>query len=368
MSLRTDVQETACSNLANRLARLGDRYDAASLFPSESLALLARTGLATRFAPPLAGGECFPGEADRNLALLAALAEIGSGDLSVGRLFEGHVNALLLFDWYASRRQQQWLKAELSRGSWFGVWATEPAPGVRVEAEGDALRLSGCKIFASGAGGIDWAVVTAGSDGQERRLVVIPAADPDRTDLSEWRVRGMRASVSGRYDCTGIAVDELNLLGRPGEYDREPRFTAGAWRFCAVQLGGIEELLAETAREMHPVLRKEALTRQRFAAAHIAARGARFWVEEATRKAAAEAEDAILAARIARGVVEDAGLLAIETAARILGSRSAFDGQRADKIARDLSLYLRQAGPDHARDEAAKEVLARATNVTGTGA
>lgn len=368
MSAIPNVQEPPRSHLADRLAELGNRYDAASLFPSESLALLARTGLAGRFAPPSAGGERFGGEGERNLAMLGALAEVGSGDLSVGRLFEGHVNALLLFDWYGSLGQQQWLKAELDRGAWFGVWATEPPPGVRIEGNERALRLAGCKIFASGAGGIDWAVVTAGSEGQERRLVVIPANDPQRTDLSAWRVRGMRASVSGRYDCTGIAVSDADLLGRPGEYDREPRFTAGAWRFCAVQLGGIEGLLAETAREMRPGLRDDALARQRFAAAHIATRGARFWVEEAARKAAAEAEDAILAARIARGVVEDAGLLVIETAARLLGTRSAFDGQRADKIARDLSLYLRQAGPDHARDEAAKEILVRATDGSATGA
>lgn len=370
MSPRLNVHEKPRSNLADRLAELGKRYDAASLFPSESLALLARKGLAARFAPSQAGGERFAGEAERNLAMLATLAEVGAGDLSVGRLFEGHVNALLLFDWYGSPQQQLWLKAELGRRAWFGVWATEPPPGVRIEGEEEeeALRLAGCKIFASGAGGIDWAVVTASSAGEERRLVVVDANDAARTDLSAWRVRGMRASVSGRYDCTGLMVSDATLLGDPGNYDREPRFTAGAWRFCAVQLGGIEGLLAETAREMRPALREEALTRQRFAAAHIAACGARYWVEEAARKAAGEAEDAILTARIARGVVEDAGLLAIETAARILGTRSAFDGQRADKIARDLSLYLRQAGPDHARDEAAKEILARATEGSETGA
>ena len=57
--------------------------------------------------------------------------------------------------------------------------------------------------------------------------------------------------------------------------------------------------------------------------------------------------------RMTRGVVERAGLDVMELAARLVGTRSAFDGQRIDKITRDLSLYLRQAGPDHARDQAA---------------
>ena len=364
MSARTKVCDTASTGLAEGLARLGERYDAASLFPAESLALIVAAGLHRRFAPPDAGGERFASEPARYEALLAALSEVGRGDLSAGRLFEGHVNALLLFGWYGSPAQKLWLRGQLEQGAWFGVWASEPVPGVRIEGAGP-LVLTGAKSFASGAGGIEWSLATASQNSAERRLVIIRADDPERTDLSGWRVRGMRASVSGRYDCAGLAVTEESLLGAPGEYDREPRFTAGAWRFCAVQLGGIEALIAETARCMHPKARADTILRQRFAKAYIAAHSARFWVEDAARKAAHETADAITAARIARGVVEDAGLLAIETAARILGTRSAFDGERADKIARDLSLYLRQAGPDYARDEAAKDILSRAFGAQG---
>ena len=49
----------------------------------------------------------------------------------------------------------------------------------------------------------------------------------------------------------------------------------------------------------------------------------------------------------------------MEVAARSVGTRSAFDGERIDKITRDLSLYLRQAGPDYAKDQAAKTWLDR---------
>jgi alkylation response protein AidB-like acyl-CoA dehydrogenase len=358
-------RDNPAARLSDDLAPLGERYDAVPRFPSESLDLLVVRGLHRRFAPPEAGGETFADEEACSASMLAALGEVGHGDLSVGRLFEGHVNALLLFRWYGSASQTKWLRKQLARGAWFGVWASEPPPGVRIDGS-ESPRLTGGKSFASGAGGIDWAVVTAGSEGEARRLVVVCANDPERTDLSGWRVRGMRASVSGSYDLEGMAVTDAMLLGEPGEYDREPRFTAGAWRFCAVQLGGVEALIAETARGMHPKSREDAILRQRFAKAHIAARSARFWVEEAARKAATEADDAITTARIARGVVEDAGLLVIETAARILGTRSAFDGQRADKIARDLSLYLRQAGPDYARDEAAKDILTREFAPVGT--
>jgi hypothetical protein len=66
-----------------------------------------------------------------------------------------------------------------------------------------------------------------------------------------------------------------------------------------------------------------------------------------------------------RGIVERAALDVMEAAARLLGTRSAFDGERADKIIRDLSLYLRQAGPDYARDQAALGWLDR--DVWGDG-
>jgi alkylation response protein AidB-like acyl-CoA dehydrogenase len=348
--------QRAAGDVASALSFLGARYDAAPLFPVDSLRLLLSAGYHRRFAPVAAGGESFADERVRFDALRDALRIVGRGDLSVGRLFEGHVNALLLFGWYGSAEQLAWLDQVLNAGAWFGVWATEPAPGTRL-IEGDGPVLSGAKLFASGAGGLDYAVVTAAVEGSERRLIIVPANDAARADTSHWRVRGMRASVSGRYDLDGIETVRLMLLGAAGVYDREPRFTAGAWRFCAVQLGGIEALVQEIRSGMSDAAKGDAVQRARFADAVVAARTAGFWVQEAATRTAAEHLDAIAIARMTRGVVERAGLDVIEAASRILGTRSAFDGERADKIIRDLSLYLRQAGPDYARDQAASVLL-----------
>ncbi|WBO21521.1 acyl-CoA dehydrogenase family protein [Sphingomonas abietis] len=343
-------------DLVEQLAALGARHDAAPRFPAESLRLLSDDGLHRRFAPIAAGGEAFADERARHDAIRDALRVVGRGDLSVGRLYEGHVNALLLFGWYATPAQTAWLSDALDRDAWFGVWASEPPPGVRL-VPSDSPMLDGAKHFASGAGGLDHALVTVAIEGDGRGLAIVPANDPARTDSSGWRVRGMRASVSGRYDLTGLAIAPSMLLGAPGDYDRDPRFTAGAWRFCAVQLGGIEALLTEVRRSLGDAARADPIARARFADALVATRTAGFWVAEAAARTADEHPDAVPVARLARGVVERAGLDVMEAAARLLGTRSAFDGQRADKIIRDLSLYLRQAGPDHARDEAALACL-----------
>ncbi|MFT6428030.1 MAG: alkylation response protein AidB-like acyl-CoA dehydrogenase, partial [Brevundimonas sp.] len=220
-ALETTPTASSPLELEVRLAALGARYDAAPRYPADSLTLLASEGWGRRFAPVQSGGTAYDEPIHKALALMDALRSVGRSDLSVGRLFEGHVNALALFDWYADPAQKAWLGKVLAQGAWFGVWATEPPPGVRLVG----ARLQGAKMFATGAGGLDYAIITAQPEQGERELIVVPANAPERADLSGWRVRGMRATTSGRYEVTGLTVDADQRLGRPGDYDREPRFT-----------------------------------------------------------------------------------------------------------------------------------------------
>lgn len=351
--------------MEKELAALGSRYDAEGGWPAESVRLLVRSGLHRTFAPPACGGEPFGSTEAENRALFHTLRLIGRADLSLGRIYEGHVNALKLFAWYGSAGQIQRLGGDLDAGRLFGVWATEAAPGVALNDDPFGPRLSGSKRFATGAGHLDYAIVTARPPTGERRLAIVPADHKGRADVSNWRMRGMRATVSGAYDLTGMRPGESDLLGAPGDYDREPRFTAGAWRFLAVQLGGVEALVSETRDAMADAARQDPLQRAKFADAVAAARGAFLWIREAADRAALGRPEARPFVLLARGVVERAALDAMELSARIVGTRSATDGSRIDKIIRDLGLYLRQAGPDHARDEAAKAFLDR--DVWGDG-
>ncbi|WP_088185377.1 acyl-CoA dehydrogenase family protein [Sphingobium sp. Z007] len=348
-----DTPAARAAAIMPALVALGARYDAAPVFPVESMKTLAVAGLHRTFAPVDSGGEAFDDSVSRNQCLMNVLRIIGRADLSVGRLYEGHVNALALFDWYGSLAQKAELRHHLVQGAFYGVWATEPQPGVRLRDVDGRSTLDGAKSFATGAGGLAYAIITAQPAQGERRLVVVRADDSTRTDLSQWRVRGMRATGSGIYDLTGMTVNPSHLLGQPGDYDREPRFTTGAWRFTAVQLGGIEGLLAETRLAMSDAGRADPLQRAKFADAVAATRTAYLWVRECALRAARDDADGPAFARMTRGIVERAGLDVMELATRITGTRSAMDGQRIDKIIRDLSLYLRQGGPDYARDQAA---------------
>ncbi|EJL29600.1 acyl-CoA dehydrogenase family protein [Novosphingobium sp. AP12] len=342
------------ASVAARLAELGARYDAAPVFPSESMRCLAAAGLHRHFAPVASGGIAFADMDTWHRTLMDVLRIIGRADLSIGRLYEGHVNALALVGWYGLPDQVAHLGRELDEGAFYGVWATEPAPGATIHTgKGGQRLLKGAKSFASGAGGLKHAIITAQTAGSERQLVIVRADDTERADVSQWRVRGMRATTSGLYDLNEVVVTEADLLGLPGDYDRDPRFTTGAWRFAAVQLGGIEGLLTEARLAMPEAARSDPLQRAKFADCVAATRTAYLWVRECASRAAREDADGPAFARMTRGIVERAALDVMELAARIVGTRSAMDGQRIDKIIRDLSLYLRQAGPDHARDQAA---------------
>jgi alkylation response protein AidB-like acyl-CoA dehydrogenase len=193
-------------------------------FPLEDVAALRSSGALAYFARPQA----------QPLDLMEALRLVGRGNLSVGRIFEGHVNAAGLVDAYGDARQKRRLHEQLAAGEVFGVWNTERPPGVRVAAGGEIIALTGRKCFATGAGYIDHAIVTATLADGRRQMVIVGAADESRADASGWRVHGMKATLSGTYDLTGLSADETAQLGRPGDYELEPRFSAGAWRFTAV--------------------------------------------------------------------------------------------------------------------------------------
>jgi alkylation response protein AidB-like acyl-CoA dehydrogenase len=296
------------------------------------------------------------------LDLLEALRLVGRGNLSVGRIFEGHVNGARLVAWYGDEAQRRRLGDQLAAGEVFGVWNTERPPGVRVVAHGETAVLDGQKCFATGAGHIDHVIVTAALGDGGRQMVIADASDPGRADASGWRVRGMKATLSGTYDLTGLPLDAATRLGAPGDYELEPRFSAGAWRFSAVQLGGVEQIICLLRDHLAGTpMGEDPIHRARFGQALAAARSAYLWVREAAQRA--EAGDAgpaeIAFVLMTRGVVERAGLAAIDAAERSVGTRAFFDDNPLDQACRDLALYLRQPVPDQALDRAAAAFIAR---------
>ena len=134
------------------------------------------------------------------------------------------------------------LAKEAQAGKLFGVWNTDDSTGLRLIRRHGRSWLEGRKVLASGAGHIERPLVTA-TDENGRRLMVLPKLDAvARADLSGWRAQGMRASATGAVDFTGVEIKPIEIVGREGDYERQPWFSGGAWRFAAVHLGGMERL------------------------------------------------------------------------------------------------------------------------------
>ena len=258
-----------------------------------------------------------------SLSLSEILRSIGSGNLPLGRLLEGHVNALELVLRYGNPRSDR-----AGCGGSAGRQAVRrlehrQLEWAAVDPQTWARWLEGRKILASGAGHIERPLVTA-TDENGRRLMVLPKlGGSDRADLSRWKAQGMRASATGAVDFTGVEIQPIEIVGRDGDYERQPWFSAGAWRFAAVHLGGMERLFDLLRRHLQETNRgQDPHQAARLGGAAMAIETARLWVAQAatsTGDSGIEPPEQLVAyVNLAR--------LAVEAAALDLCSLSAFSG------------------------------------------
>jgi alkylation response protein AidB-like acyl-CoA dehydrogenase len=340
-------------------ARAGG-YDEDGAYPAADVAALHESGLLTAALPVRLGGAGLTG-----LCLSEVLRSVGSGSLPLGRLFEGHVNALELVLRYGTDRPVELVAEEARAGKLFGVWNTDDAKGLRLIHKYGRSWLEGRKILASGAGHIERPLVTA-TDENGRRMIILPKLSAaDRADVSRWTAQGMRASATGAVDFTGIEIEPMEIVGGEGDYERQPWFSAGAWRFAAVHLGGMERLfdllrhhLQETNRGQDPH------QAARLGRAAMALETARLWVTQAASVAedpsnSKAPEQLVAYVNLARLAVEAAALELMQLAQRSIGLQAFMRPNPIERISRDLATYLRQPGPDRALTDAAAWVLAQ---------
>jgi alkylation response protein AidB-like acyl-CoA dehydrogenase len=227
---------------------------------------------------------------------------------------------------------------------------------LRIVAHDDAVVLIGAKMFCSGAGHASHAVVTA-RDGDETRLLLVDLGGAERVSPLPAGLAGMRAAVTGQVDFTAIPVGAGRILGEPGDYLREPDFSAGAWRSSAVALGGLYRLLDLLRTQLVGRGRQDdPHQRARFGQGLIAHETGRLWLGRAGRMAEdLRADDAAIVATVglARIAVERACLDGIELARRSLGLAAFVTSNPVERVARDLETYLRQPAADEVLHNAA---------------
>ncbi len=289
---------------------------------------------------------------------LHLLKLVGRGNLSVGRIYEGHINALLLIHLFGTVAQRERWYADAQHGQHlFGVWNTQAHDGVSIVAQGNGRYvLQGAKTFCSGARHVTRPIVPGkliNEQGQERgwQMGIVPLDEhpeaPD--DPSFWKPLGMHASVSHKIDFSGIELTEDNLLGQTDDYHRQPYFSGGAIRFAAVHLGGAEAIFDATRTYLQQLHRTDdPYQRMRLGEMAILIETGNRWIEQAGQQAdgAASPEQMINYANMTRSVIERIGLEVMQLSERCVGARGLLHPQPFARLHADLTTYLRQPAPD----------------------
>ncbi|MFC7473616.1 acyl-CoA dehydrogenase family protein [Dankookia sp. GCM10030260] len=348
------------------IAEAATTEDRDGAFPAGSVAALGEAGLLRAPLRRALGGRGWGIEPCGAAPLARALRLVGRASLPLGRLYEGHVNALRLVQRHGTAAQAEAAAGDAMAGMLFAVWNTD-APGEPPLAIDPAGRLAGRKVLCSGAGFATRALVTARPAAMPEappRMLLVPLPVGERADLAGWTAQGMRASATGAVDFTGLATSHDMAIGAPGHYLAQPDFSAGAWRFAAVQCGGAEAVLEALLGHLRRTGRGgDPHQAARLGQAAIAAETARLWVESAALRAEAApaTDDAATYANLARTAVERAALDVLELAQRSVGLTAFLRPNPLERLCRDLATYLRQPAPDRALGAAAADILVNGT-------
>jgi alkylation response protein AidB-like acyl-CoA dehydrogenase len=358
---------TICAWISDRAAESESRPTGLDI----EIDRLREAGLLTACLPKAFGGSAIGLEESTAGMTFDILRWLGRASLPVARLFEGHMNALKLVALYGSPSQQNAIFEKVAtHGRLLGVWAADGAKPVTYALRDDgSVLLHGQKAFASGLGCVSDALITASPTNAagRGRLLLVEVTSACRQDKAAWRANGMKATLSGTVNFDDVPAPTECFIGESGDYEKEPHFDGGVWRYCAAHIGGAEGLInaslevAELRRQLN-----DPLQQHRFGQAIAKCRAAASLVREwATRVEASvscleeEARQAAAGAILARSVVYDMCVDVLQLCERGIGTAAHMDGTTIDRLRRDLSLYIRQAAPDAKFLRATDQLLQR---------
>lgn len=289
-------------------------------------------------------------------SLYELLFELGRADLSVGRIYEGHKNALLLIETYGTSKQKTKYFCEAAEGKIFGVWNTESAfEGLKIQNNKEVIILNGAKTFCTGALNIHHPIVTAKtSSGTQMIVLDINEQLGLVEDWSLWNPSGMRASVSCRIDFTGLSISQEQFLGGIDDYSKEPLFNWGAVRFSAVQLGGAQAIADIMLSHLQKHNRtSDPYQKMRLGKIAVLIETAKLWIRKANKirnssKESYALEKKVCFAHMMRTLTTDICEEIITLAEKSIGINGMMESHPLEKPVRDLRFYLKQAGPDAA--------------------
>lgn len=342
-----NVQEQRGASTTERLAghrpalvRLAAQHDlvADGSFPAAAWDLLVDAGVPSATV-----------EAPSRLQEHALLRDVAGIDVGLGRLLDGHFNAVQRL---VEQVDDAALVAEELDGVRtgrlrLGVWGADPGPhegppaALASGAHGPVVR--GVKTFCSGAGGLQRAFVLVRGDG-DIAPVRLAYVDLRHTtvDRAWYGGAGMRSSASHRVTFDDARV--LWIATEPGALLVQPLFAGDAIRTAVSWAGGADAAVAELVQILRAKGAGGDLEALAVARAQTAQRTIDLWLA-----AGGQALDAGLSgpplAELAiqlRHAVAEATRAILDEAGRACGARAFAVGGTLERARRDLETYLLQ--------------------------
>lgn len=370
------------AEIAQFCATNAAKIDRNGAFPVREFKLIAEAGLLTVPLQWQLGGLGLGIDANFTYELLMLLKQIGRGNLAVGRIYEGHINALQLIQTFGTQEQIEAYASDVrDRQKIFGVWNAEADYGVKIFPMDDGrYQLEGSKTFCSGCGYVERPFVNGELIERGWQMCIVSMEEVDTvSDPDWWQPAGMRATASFKVDFSGVELEANALIGQPGDYYRQPWLSAGVIRFAAVQLGAAEALFDATRQYLQDLNRTEDPYQQgRLGEMAVAIEGGNLWLQGAAEivknyapifggypdASQAQSNKLVAYANMVRTAIEQICMDVIAGCERSVGTRGLLPPHPMERIVRDLSLYLRQPAFDAARASAGKYALSQSTPVS----
>jgi hypothetical protein len=272
-----------------------------------------------------------------------SLATVAEHDLSLAKLYEGHTDALAI--WNECTGQEP----DLS-GAW-GTWAAEAPPDrLRIVSELNAnglVTLTGRKRWCSGAATARHALATAWHDDDRRpQLVHIDLSQPAIVvDRGAWASRGMAGSPALDVRIVGALA---RPVGEPAQYLTRPGFWHGGAGVAACWFGGSLAIARALTRTMEESARPpDALRSAALGRVDMHLRATASLLREVAHAIDAQPDaDAHAACLRARLAAETCATRVLDEVGRTLGAAPFCLDAHFARMAADLPVFIRQSHAD----------------------
>ena len=357
-------------------------YDRTATFPTEDFDDLFHAGLLAPVVPKEYGGYGLGPYTGDVFTLWMMTKEIARADMSLARCWEGHVNSLVLLDGMSTEEQKaRWFKGVIEQGEKWVAWSGEPQArkpdepirfGTTVEKVDGGYIINGNKVFATSAGGAQWAILlvnTAGPGGVRHAaaenvdtvlMMACNLSDPSiEIDTSWWDPIGMRATASHLVHFRNTFIPDEDLIGYPGQYLKEGWQTCFIPHYAATFLGAAEAAY-DYALDYITTQKKieDPYVQHHIGQMSVNVETAHLWLRHVARLwESGRYLEAQLAGSRARHVVEHLAEDTVKQCIRACGARCLIRPSALERVYRDLSFYVRHDNDDQILATIGKSIL-----------